>query len=182
MKLKENQSIKPVIDVDAGTVTFIIRDREPLTLTIGKLHPDVVKRAALVGMAQVRIVDAAAISATDDDGNLLDAETRLDTKRERMEALVEHYETGTPDWSRKGTGEGGGRSITLEAIARVKSVDYETAKAMVARMAEKAHGGDTKKALAFLRTGRKIAEAVNAIRAERAPAPKIDADNALKDL
>lgn len=180
--MKSNQQVKPVINVESGTVTFEVRGFAPLTLDMERLHPEIVKRAALVGMAQVRIVDAAAIGMEDDDGNIMPEADRIALKRDRMAALIEHYHSGTSEWSRKGTGEGGGRSITVEAIARVKGVDYDTAKSMVARHAEAVCGGDTKKALANLRQAAKVLEAIAAIRAERTPKPKADADALLEEI
>lgn len=181
--MKVNQQVKPVVDVQAGTVTFQIADgKEPLVLDMAKLHPDIVKQAALVGMAQVRIVDAAAVGAADEDGNIIPADKRIALKRERMSALIEHYHTGTAEWSRAATGGGGGRSLTIEAIARVRQVEYDQAEAMVADFAEKKYAGDTKKALAFLRQGERVAAAMDAIRKERMPAPKVDADKALEEI
>lgn len=180
--MKVNQQVKPIVDVQAGTVTFQIADgKEPLVLDMAKLHPDIVKQAALVGMAQVRIVDAAAVSAADEDGNIIPADKRIALKRERIEALIAHYHTGTAEWSRAASG-GGGRSLTVEAIARVRQVEYDQAETMVADFAKKKYEGDTRKALAFLRQGERVAAAMEAIRKERLPAPKVDADKALEEI
>ena len=179
-EMKENQHVQPVVDVEQGTVTFRVKGHSDIVLDMGKLHPSIVKRAAMVGMAQVRIVDAAAVGVADDDGNILPVADRIAMKHANMAALVDHYQTGTEEWSRVGGG-GGGRSITIEAIARVKGCDYDSAKAMVERHAATMKV-DTKKALANLRQARAVAEAINAIRAERAPAAKVDADAALAEL
>lgn len=187
--MKENQQVRPVIADDFSKVTFEIRGREALVLDMGKLHPDILRRAAAVGMAQVRIVDAAAVSMTDDDGNILPEEVRIDTKRANMARLIEHYESGTAEWTLQSGGGGGNRSITIEAIAAVRGIDYEAAKAEVAKYAEngkddkgKAFGGDTKKALAYLRKGARVAAKIDEIRAARMPKPVIDADAALNEL
>lgn len=180
--MKENQQVKPVIDVEAGTVTFEVKGKKALVLEMARLHPDVVKRAALVGMAQVRIVDAAAVGAADDEGNIIPEADRIELKHSRMAALIEHYHSGTAEWSRKGSGEGGAKSITIEAIARVKGCDYEAAKAMVKRHADAVCKGDTKKALANLRGAKAVLEAIDAIRAERTPKPREDADKMLAEM
>lgn len=181
-KMKDNQHVKPVIDVAAGTVTFAVKGHDDLVLHMDKLHPDIVKRAALVGMAQVRIVDAAAVGMTDDEGNIIPEDDRIALKHSRMAALVEHYETGTAEWSRVGTG-GGGRSITVEALARVVFAgDYERAESAVADYAAKKFDGDTKKALAHFREGKRVMDAMAAIRAERTGPAKVDADAALDEL
>lgn len=179
--MKDNQHVRPVIDVTAGTVTFEVKGRDALVLHADKLHPDILKRAALVGMAQVRIVDAAAVGMADDEGNIIPEADRLGMKYKRMADLIAHYESGTQEWSRVGNG-GGGRSITIEAIARVRGVEYDVAKDEVAIFAAEKYDGDTKAALAFLRTGARVSAAIEAIRKERMPAPKVDADAALDEL
>src|SRR5262245_56068561 len=179
--MKENQHVQPIVDVEAGTVTFRTKGHPDQVLEWAKLSPTVQKRAGLVGMAQVRIVDAAAVPMTDDDGNILSESTRIQMKFDRMGRLIEHYHTGTEQWTLQQAG-GGGRSITIEAIARVKGMDYDTAKAEVEKFAVAKHGGDTKAALAFFRGSKSVSEAMQAIRAERMPAPKVDADKALTEL
>lgn len=180
--MKQNQHVEPVIADDFSTVTFRIADGgEPLVLEMSRLHPAIVQRAAAVGMAQVRIVDAAAIPMTRKDGSIIPESERLAMKRERMAALIEHYHSGTSEWSRVSEG-GGGRSITVEAVARVKGIDYATAEKWCETFAAEKFGGDTKKALAFLREGKRVQDAMRAIRDERAGTPKIDADKALDEL
>lgn len=124
-----------------------------------------------------RLRDAAAISRDDETGK---PATPAD-KFARVQALADYYMTGATEWARVGHG-GGGRSITIEAIARVKGMEYEAVEAEVAEFAKKKYAGDTKKALAFLREGKRVMEAIAAIRAERQTAPKVDADAALDDL
>lgn len=180
--MKENQHVKPVIAADFGTITFEVKGHPTLTLNIGKIHADVLKRAACVGLAQVRVVDAAAIPATRKDGTIMPEAERLALKHSRMAELIEHLESGSAEWSRVSEG-GGGKSITIEAIARVQGVDYAKAETDVEEFAKRdPYKGDTKKALAFLRTGKRVMEAMEAIRKERTPAPVVDADAALNDL
>lgn len=125
-----------------------------------------------------RLRDAAAISRDEETG--LPASPA--DKGARVERLIEHYESGSEEWALVGGG-GGGRSITVEAIARVKGMTYEEAEAEVEKFAKgEAYKGDTKKALAFLRKGKRVMEAMEAIRAERLPKPAIDADEALDGL
>jgi hypothetical protein len=98
--MKSNQMVEPVIDVAAGTVTFNVRGHDSLTLHMDKVHADNVRRAAFVGFAQVRIVDAAAVGLSDQDGKIIPAGIRDKMKFDRMAALIAHYESGTPEWSR----------------------------------------------------------------------------------
>lgn len=181
-EMKENQHVQPVIDLTAGTVTFKVKGHDDIVLHSDKLHADIIKRAALVGMAQVRIVDAAAIPMTRKDGSIIPAEERIAMKHANMAELVAHYETGTAEWSRVSEGGGGGKSLTVEAIARVKEWTYEQAQEYVEKFAKDKYSGDTKKCLAFLRTGKRVMDAMEAIKAERMKAPVVDADNALDEL
>lgn len=98
--MKENQTVKPIIADDFSAVSFEVRGLDTLTLTMSKLHPDIIRRAACVGMAQVRIVDAAAIPAARKDGTIIPADERTAMKHAAMARLIEHYETGTDKWSR----------------------------------------------------------------------------------
>ncbi len=95
--MKDNQHVRPVIDVEAGTVTFEVRGMDSLVLEWARLHPDVQMRAGLAGMAQVRIVDAAAVGVADDDGNIIPEAERIALKHQRMAALIEHYHSGTAE-------------------------------------------------------------------------------------
>lgn len=190
--MKENQHVQPIINIEARTVTFKFAFGLPdEVLYWDKLSPEVQMRAGLTGMAQVRIIDRAAIGMTDDEGNIIPEQERVEMKHSRIAEAIEHYHTGTTDWNLAGTGQGS-RSITVEAIARVKDCTYDEAKAYVEKFAatkrrmpdgkEMSFGGDTKKALAYLRTGKQVSEAIAAIRAERLPAAKVDADKALEEL
>lgn len=180
--MKENQSVKPVIDLENQTVTFEVRGKKPLVLEWDKLSPEVQMRAGLAGMAQVRIVDAAAVGRADSEGNLLSEEVRLGMKYQRMAALIEHYHTGTSEWTLRSEGGGGARSLTLEAIAIVKSVTYEDAEKLVDAYAQQKFEGDRKKALTFLSKGQRVREEMQKLRIKRAGAPKVDADTELDKI
>lgn len=150
----------------AGSVTF-----DPT-----KAHQSNRIHAEFHGWKQ-RLADAAAMSRDDETGKPASPADKLAA----IQALIEHYESGSAEWSRVGGG-GGGKSLTIEAIARVKNLTYEEAQSQVVAFAEKRYEGDTKKALAYLRTGQRVAREMEVIRAERTPEPKIDADNALQEL
>jgi len=169
-----------------GIWSFGVAGVGTLTLHRDQISPEVLERALVEGMSD-RIADKAAKSRDPKTGiPASPAEKSL-----AMQSLIEHYQSGTADWTLTGAG-GGGRSLTVEAIARVKGVNYETAEAFVAQYAsakrrmpdgkEMSFGGDTKAALAFLRSGKRVAEAMEEIRREKMPAPKVDADKALEEL
>lgn len=185
--MKDNQHVKPEINVETGIITFKLKGLADLTFDTNKCSLKVMKRAGMVGMAQVRIMDCAAIPMQDKDGNIIPEAKRIEMKRERMAEAIEHYETGTEEWSRVSEG-GFGKSITLEAIAELKGVTYEEAEKFVedsfatAKDSDGKGFKDAKGYMAYLRQGPKLAAKIEEIRKRRLPAPKVDADAALDAL
>ena len=181
--MKENQHVQPVIDVENRRVTFKIADGGPdEVLQWDMLHPDVQMHSGLAGMAQVRVVDKAAIKRADDDGNVRTPEEMIRLKREAIHDLIEHYHTGTADWNmRTRAGGSGAQSLTLLAIAQVESTTYDDAKERVEKWAE-GKKMEYKAALSFLSKGTRVRNAMEQIRAKRAGAPKVDADAALGEI
>jgi hypothetical protein len=173
-KAKANSVITHAMEGDV--ITFKVKDAGEVGLDLTKLHEAIVKRAAVHGMIQ-RISDAAAISRDAETGQSATPKEKLAA----MSALIDHYHSGTEEWRRTGTGEGGGKSLTIEAIAEVKGISYEAAEAEVVKFAEK-RNESTKAILAFLRKGEKVMRAMEAIRARRQGAPKVDADEALQEM
>lgn len=117
--MKSNQMVEPTIAEDFSSVSFVVRGKDTLTLDMGKLHADILKRAACVGMAQVRIVDAAAIARADKSGKVRTAAEMVDLKWERMAALIAHYETGTAEWSRIREASGVAGGFLFEALCEM---------------------------------------------------------------
>ena len=176
-----NQSILTTYNVAAGTVTWqFIGGHAPITLDINKVSETCRARAALVGFGQTRIADAAAVSRTDKEGNIIPETERLRRKHENMMRLVAHYESGTEDWElpRVGGGaRGPSEADVLDAIKRATGVDGET---MLARWIakEKCERADALKALCGAAS---IKKALLEIAAERVR-PAADADAALAAL
>lgn len=138
--MKTNQTVKPIISEDGMRVTFEVRGHEAIVLDMTKLHPSIVARAAAVGMAQVRIVDAAAISRQDSDGNIRTDEEMADLKHAAMKELVAHYMTGTDQWGMRAAGGGGAKSegsLIIRAVAAVQGVSPETMREKLEALAEK---------------------------------------------
>lgn len=167
--MKDNQMISPNIADDFNSVTFEIKGQPSLVLDMTKLHPDVVRRAACVGMAQVRIIDAAAVSRADSDGTVRTPREMLELKRTKMAELIDHYMTGTSEWNRK-RGAGGGATkdisgITLRAMQRVwPDKDCE---GLAFRMEQK-RGISRREAYAVFAQTKEVAAAIAAIKSERA--------------
>lgn len=175
MKPKSN-SVVTVQQGENGTILVQVLGAGLITFDPAKASEKVRAHAAFHGFKQ-RLADAAAMSRDPENGK---AATPAE-KEAAIRELAEWYMTGTDDWSRVGLG-GGGKSITVEAIAAEKGIEYDAAEAMVEEFAEAKYGGDTKKALAFLRQGAKVAARIEEIRKSRLPAPKVDADAALAEL
>ena len=177
--MKDNQQIKPVVSDDMTRVTFEVRGGTPIVLDMTKLHPDIIKRAACVGMAQVRIIDAAAVSRDDGAGGVRSVAEMLELKRERMEALIAHYMTGTAEWTQKRAGGAGTKDtsgITLQAMRRVwPDKDCEG----LAFKLETKRGISRKEAYAEFAKTKEVAAAIAAIKAERST---MSADDLLDEM
>jgi len=175
MKPKSN-SVVTVQQTEAGLITVTVLGAGIVTFDPSKVHASNRIHAEFHGWKQ-RLSDAAAMSRDTDSGK----PATPGDKEAAIRELADFYMTGAAEWSRVGTG-GGGKSLTIEAIAAIKGVTYEVAEAEVVKFATAKYEGDTKKALAFLRTGAKVSAAMDEIRKARMPAPKVDADEALAEL
>lgn len=175
MKVKAGSVIAVSLQ-QAGTILIQVKDQPDIIFDEAKASQANRDYARFNGWKQ-RFVDAAALSRDTTNG----ASASPKEKWEAMKELVDFYHEGGDVWARTGTGEGQ-KSITVEAIARVKGLTFEAAEAEVVAFAAKKYEGDTKKALAFLRTGERVMAAMDAIRKERMPAAKVDADAALAEL
>ena len=120
--MKDNQQINPVVAADGMSIEFELRGLPSLKFDLRKVSEINRNRAAAVGFADVRIVNAAAISRNAPDGSIRSATEMPKLKREKMEALIQHYESGTVEWRVKRAAGGEGRDnsgITLQAMKRV---------------------------------------------------------------
>jgi hypothetical protein len=178
--MNETKKSNSVVTVErAGTVLiYTVLGVGQLRLDRASMHPDNIAAAVLHGMEQ-RIRDAGAIARDKETG----ASATPQQKYDAMQQLVEHYSSGSPDWTlKRAEGAGGAKSITIEAIARVKQCDYQTAEDMVNRLAASKYANDRKVALRQLANTPSVQAAILAIRAERMPTPKADGDSLLSEL
>lgn len=187
-KPKSNSIVTSAYDAARNVITFTVLDVGECELDLNKVAEANMRRAAVHGWNQ-RIPDAAAIGVADKEGNVIPRAERNRIKYERMNELCRHYESGSEEWSRRGPSIGGGapEGLTLLAIMRVKGCALEVAEGFVKEHADMHHKGDTKAALAFLRTGRRVKEAMQAIKDERAlakagPRAELDADAILGEM
>lgn len=188
--MKDNQSVGVKVSDAFDSVTFEVRGQGTLVLDMGKLHADIIKRAACVGMAQVRIVDAAAVGKADKDGRIVPEAERNAMKFARMKALVDHYNSGTATWERVRVVSGPKEdSIELiqRGIERALQVDADAVNALLDNWTKKLlpDGArmfqDRDVYVRFLGKSTKVAQAIAAIKAE-AIVPAVDADEELAAL
>lgn len=163
------------------TLYFAVEAVGETELDLESVSASNMSRACVHGWFQ-RVPDGAAISATDKDGNIIPKVERSRIKFERMGELCVHYESGTEEWSRVSSGGGGGKSLTVEAIARVYACSYDEAVAKVEAHATAKYAGDVKVALAKLRGSAKVQAAMLEIKTERMPAAKVDVQAELDEL
>jgi len=127
---RKSNSVVTMQQMNDGKLVFTVLGAGTVTFNPALAHEACREYAESHGWKQ-RLVDGAALSRNPETGRPASPEEKL----EGIRVLVAHYESGTGDWSRVGTG-GGGRSITIEAIARVKGVEYADAEAMIGRYAQ----------------------------------------------
>jgi hypothetical protein len=154
-------------EVKGTIITFAVAGAGTLTLDMDETSAGVQERAMFHGMIQ-RIADAAT------------GEKDAAGKFAAMKALVDHYATGTEDWSPTRTGGGGSEGIVVLAMQRVYGGTVAEQEAYIEKMCAK-RGIDRKAALKVFAGADKIAQAVADIQAERAAAraagAKVNADD-----
>ena len=177
--MKENQQINPIVAEDGMSVEFQLRGLPSLKFDLRKVSEINRNRAAAVGFSDVRIVNAAAISRNAPDGSVRSPAEMLKLKREKMEALIQHYESGTTEWRVKRASGGTTRDtsgITLQAMQRVwPDKDCEA----LAGQLEQKRGISRREAYAEFAKTKQVAEAIAAIKAERAT---VDSDDLLAEM
>lgn len=174
--MKSNQQVGVDIAADFSAVTFTVKGFAPRTLIMANLSEAVRTRAACVGMAQVRVVDAAAIPAADKDGNIIPEATRLAMKDERIGALIDHYMTGTEEWSRVTAAKSDG-GLLFEALCRLYG--HMKAPSEIRAWLD----GLSDKEQAALREDDEVAPVILRVKAERnAGKPKADTKALLQGL
>lgn len=166
-KQKSNSVITHEVDAN-GVIRFNVLGVGALFLNMDNVSQDVANRAAIHGMIQ-RISDAAAIPRNTETGQSATPEE----KYEAMRKLVEHYESGTTEWSRKpAAGEGSKGGLLFKALCIMspsKSPDE-----IRDWMASK-----TKAQLAVIRTSAKVAAVIDSIRPKD---ESIDVDAMMDEL
>lgn len=175
MKPKIGSVVQCTLQAD-GNIKFDVIGAGEIILHMDRVSVACKDYARFHGFKQ-RGVDAAARPCDTKTGK----PAPVAEKFSAVKRVVDHLETGTDDWNMAGGGEGG-KSLVVEAIARVQEIEYAEAEKRVEVLAKEKYEGDAKKCIAFLRQGARVMAAMDAIRKERTPAAKVDADAELDAL
>lgn len=117
--------MKKVINAVAQTVTFTFDgELTPITLAMSEVSPANATYAMLHGFA-ARIGDNAAIQKSAENGYKVTETMRRDAVME----LVNHYRSGSADWSPKTKAKGPAYNPHIQAIAEKKGCSYDEAAA-----------------------------------------------------
>ena len=117
--------MKKVIDVVARTITYKFDgDLAPIVQAFENVHPDNQTYAALHGMA-ARVGDNAAIQKSAENNYTVTEAMR----REAVAELVDHYASGSADWSPKAKAKTEKLNPHIAAIAFLRNCTYEEAQA-----------------------------------------------------
>lgn len=161
--------------IDNGKITFTVQGAGAITLDLKQVNTDNATRAMHHGFIQ-RVSDAAALSRDTETGKPASPADKL----EAMRRIVDHYNSGSADWSiRAASGDGASpvAGITLKALAAVQNMPLDEMRQRVEALAEK-RGITTKALLATLAKQPAVAAKIAEM---RAPAG-IDADDLLGEL
>lgn len=117
--------MKKVIDAVAQTVTFTFDGGlAPIVLAMSQVHPDNATYAMLHGFA-ARIGDNAAIQKSAENNYTVTEAMR----REAVAELVDHYASGSADWSPKARAKKETFNPHIQAIANKRGCTYAEAQA-----------------------------------------------------
>jgi hypothetical protein len=117
--------MKKVINAAAQTVTFTFDgDLLPVVLRMADVSPANATYAMLHGFA-ARVGDNAAIQKSAENNYTVTE----DMRREAVLELVNHYRTGSEDWSPKAKAKAAPLNPHIMAIAQKRNCTYEEAQA-----------------------------------------------------
>jgi hypothetical protein len=165
-KLKSNSVTQHVFQHD-GNILFRVPGVGEAVLRVGDVSLENRHKAMLEGFVK-RIINMAAISRNTDTG----ASATPAEKWARMQAAIEHYNSGSLMWAMKvASSAPDDAGLVVQALMRVKSCTIEQANSLVEAMMAK-HTLERKDVLANLRKNPAIVKAMGDIRAEHAAANK----------
>lgn len=169
--------------ISEGVVGFTVIGQAEIQFDLTKAAQTNRIRAEMHGWIQ-RITDLAALPTEDKDGNLIPRTERLATMHSRMSAVVDHYQSGAEEWSRKSTA--GPRVETdhlliVEAIGLLYNMTYPEVQKFVS---EKATNLNVSRAAVMdnFAASPRVAEKMASIRAERVAAAGITEESLFAGL
>lgn len=173
-KVKANSIVTSQVTPEG--IVFSVKDAGSITLNLSAVSEAIKARACLHGLNQ-RIIDAAAKSRDPSTGMPAAPQAKL----EAMKRLVDHYASGTEDWSpaREASSGPGLDALALFAVAEATEKDLPTTRAFIEAGATK-HGITQRAYLAKLCTSALVAPILTRLRA--AQAPEVSADDELEGL
>ena len=186
-KAKSNSVItaKP----DKQGITFTVLGVGDIVLGFDQLSASVRQRAMVHGLTQ-RISDAAAIPFNKEENRYATPQEKF----EAMQALVEHYHTGTEEWSRTRAAGGsrvdGETTLILRAVAEHQGCPVEDMRERVKAIAAKREMTPREYLAGVLATAQKgpgplagVAVVYERLKAEQPkPVAKLDGDELVAEL
>lgn len=164
---KRNATITATIDGQVLMLAFA--NGETLTLRADRLNTDIQQQAMLHGLKQ-KLVDAAAISRNPETGRAASVEDKFQAVKTVYDRLL----AGAWNAVREGGGATGG--LLLQALCRMYA-GRKTAEELKAFLADKSDAEKT-----ALRKNPRVAQIIEAIRAEQGKTANIATDELLKEL
>lgn len=169
-KAKSNSVITSTFDVASRSLKFTVLGVGDLVLDMAKVNAAIVDRAAVHGLTQ-RISDRAAKPRDQATGQAQSPQEKYDA----MAELVEHYNSGSAEWSLARTGGGGRDSMLVRALIELKpSLAADDIREYVKTLSAGAK--------AALMAEPKISKIVKRIEAEAIKSAGIDAGDLLAQL
>lgn len=164
---KRNATITATIEGQALSLTFA--NGETLIIHGDALHVDVQRYAMMHGLKQ-KLVDAAAISRNPENGRA----ATVEDKYQAVKTVYDRLLAGQWNATREGGGATGG--LLLQALCRMYD-GRKTADELRTFLADKSDAEKT-----ALRKNPRVAQFIEAIRAETGKAASIDTDELLGEL
>jgi hypothetical protein len=181
-KPKSNSIITHVLSNNG--IEFLFRGQRVGNLNLTAVHAANKERAIIHGMIQ-RIGDGGAVERMDKATGTIRTDAEMDAiKRARLEALIAHYNSGTPDWNLVRSNTGGGvdtSGLTIEAISRVYGWSVTDTERKVDTLAQK-KGIERKEMLRTYSNIPDVAAMIGTIKAERAARTGLDAVSMADEL
>ena len=153
------------VSVMDGNLVFDVVNIGKIILNPAKISAENRSRAMMTRSLKDRVIDAAALSRDKETG----ASATPEEKAAAMQRIVDHLESGSPEWNIKGApkvdSETIGQWVARAMVHLGKARDLDHAKARIQAYANKAHGGQMGPARKKLAEAGDIAQAILELKA-----------------